>query len=168
MNLEKKEEKLSGYPTKNKSKNIYVYHEKTNSYYKILTINNIKKQIKILYKKGIFNHYKKLKFDEVVILNSTNFKDSFGNEIYENSVIRDFNNDEYGVVKFGLYQDENDTKINHYGFYIQWNNNSNTRKKEFEYWIKEGIQLVDLLVRKANSAYIFGQNNAEESNENGE
>lgn len=157
MNLEQKEQKISGYPMQNKTQNQYVFHKKTNGYYEILFIDNVKKTVKVLYKKGIFNHYKKFNFDEIIILNSTHYRDSFGHEIYENSLIRDFKNDEYGTVKFGLYQDENDKEIMHYGYYILWENNSNSRKKEFEFWIKEGIQLVDLLNRKSNFKHILKQ-----------
>lgn len=140
--------KLSGYQTSNPSTDL-IYHKNTNSYYKITSIKKTKKGI-ILFVRNLDKtvpKVNKLMFEETNILYSTRHKDCFGNEIFENSLIRDIANDEYGVVKFGVYPDFDDKDLLHDGFYIKWDNKKDKRV-DFNFWIDEGIQLVDLQDRR--------------------
>ena len=140
--------KLSGYQTSNPSTDL-IYHKNTNSYYKITSIKKTRKGI-ILSVRNLDKtvpKVNKLKFEETNILYSTRYKDCFGNEIFENSLIRDISNDEYGVIKFGDYPDFENKELKHDGFYIEWDNKKDKRV-DFNFWINEGIQLVDLQDRR--------------------
>ncbi len=140
--------KLSGYQTSNPSTDL-IYHKNTNSYYEITSIKKTRKGIvlSVRFLDRTVPKNNKINFEEVTILNSTHYKDCFGNEIFENSLIRDIVNDEYGVVKNGVYSDFEDKNLKHDGFYIEWDNKKDKRV-DFNFWINEGIQIVDLQDRR--------------------
>ena len=141
--MEEKNTILSGKPIRTKHEKMEIFHKKNSKIFKVDSINFDKKKVKVTCENKIFYYSKKFKFDEIIFLKSTDYKDSFGNEIYENSLIRDFNSDEIGVVKFGLYK-ENDNDIDeHFGFYIEWFSPEKQIKKCFNHWILKGIQVVD-------------------------
>ena len=77
--------------------------------------------------------------DPDTICRYTGLTDKNGRKIFEGDIVRDiFNGHIVGVVRYGEYRNafNDDEYGGHVGFYVEWKEKQNLRRKDLVYWVK--------------------------------
>lgn len=77
--------------------------------------------------------------EDLKIMQYTGLKDIDGKEIYEGDIIKHFDSNHKGVIKFGEYGCGKE--LSDIGYYINWFNEPYLRN-DLGYWVKKGIKVI--------------------------